>query len=150
MLPEAKLLCNRAPRRVEFHSVRWMAAVDKFTPLKLAPLPDQSTDPGGTWTCLNPIWYNWYDLTLVNRVAVSNILRVEFYSKILNLLLTFDLTNDCIYIYIYSYIYSHLHQLFNEKNKFRDTNFILFNFIYQNHNLQIHQKYNKYQIKIFG
>lgn len=48
MLPEAKLLCNRAPRRVEFHSVRWMAAVDRFTPLKLAPLRDQSTDPGGT------------------------------------------------------------------------------------------------------
>lgn len=127
MLPEAKLLCNRAPRRVEFHSVRWMAAVDKFTPLKLAPLPDQSTDPGGTWTCLNPIWYNWYDLTLVNRVAVSNILRVEFYSKILNLLLTFDLTNDCIYIHIYIHIF--INCLMKETNFEIQTSFYLISFI---------------------
>lgn len=129
MLPEAKLLCNRAPRRVEFHSVRWMAAVDKFTPLKLAPLPDQSTDPGGTWTCLNPIWYNWYDLTLVNRVAVSNILRVEFYSKILNLLLTFDLTNDCIYIYIHIYIHIFINCLMKETNFEIQTSFYLISFI---------------------
>lgn len=127
MLPEAKLLCNRALRRVEFHSVRWMAAVDKFTPLKLAPLPDQSTDPGGTWTCLNPIWYNWYDLTLVNRVAVSNILRVEFYSKILNLLLTFDLTNDCIYIHIYIHIF--INCLMKETNFEIQTSFYLISFI---------------------
>lgn len=129
MLPEAKLLCNRAPRRVEFHSVRWMAAVDKFTPLKLAPLPDQSTDPGGTWTCLNPIWYNWYDLTLVNRVAVSNILRVEFYSKILNLLLTFDLTNDCIYIYIHIYIHIFINCLMKKTNFEIQTSFYLISFI---------------------
>lgn len=127
MLPEAKLLCNRALRRVEFHSVRWMEAVDKFTPLKLAPLPDQSTDPGGTWTCLNPIWYNWYDLTLVNRVAVSNILRVEFYSKILNLLLTFDLTNDCIYIHIYIHIF--INCLMKETNFEIQTSFYLISFI---------------------
>lgn len=127
MLPEAKLLCNRAPRRVEFHSVRWMAAVDKFTPLKLAPLPDQSTDPGGTWTCLNPIWYNWYDLTLVNRVAVSNILRVEFYSKILNLLLTFDLMNDCIYIHIYIHIF--INCLMKKTNFEIQTSFYLISFI---------------------
>lgn len=129
MLPEAKLLCNRAPRRVEFHSVRWMAAVDKFTLLKLAPLPDQSTDPGGTWTCLNPIWYNWYDLTLVNRVAVSNILRVEFYSKILNLLLTFDLTNDCIYIYIHIYIHIFINCLMKKTNFEIQTSFYLISFI---------------------
>lgn len=129
MLPEAKLLCNRAPRRVEFHSVRWMAAVDKFTLLKLAPLPDQSTDPGGTWTCLNPIWYNWYDLTLVNRVAVSNILRVEFYSKILNLLLTFDLTNDCIYIFIHIYIHIFINCLMKETNFEIQTSFYLISFI---------------------
>lgn len=129
MLPEAKLLCNRALRRVEFHSVRWMAAVDKFTPLKLAPLPDQSTDPGGTWTCLNPIWYNWYDLTLVNRVAVSNILRVEFYSKILNLLLTFDLTNDCIYIYIHIYIHIFINCLMKKTNFEIQTSFYLISFI---------------------
>lgn len=129
MLPEAKLLCNRAPRRVEFHSVRWMAAVDKFIPLKLAPLPDQSTDPGGTWTCLNPIWYNWYDLTLVNRVAVSNILRVEFYSKILNLLLTFDLTNDCIYIYIHIYIHIFINCLMKKTNFEIQTSFYLISFI---------------------
>lgn len=127
MLPEAKLLCNRAPRRVEFHSVRWMAAVDKFTPLKLAPLPDQSTDPGGTWTCLNPIWYNWYDLTLVNRVAVSNILRVEFYSKILNLLLTFDLTNDSIYFHIYIHIF--INYLMKKTNFEIQTSFYLISFI---------------------
>lgn len=129
MLPEAKLLCNRALRRVEFHSVRWMEAVDKFTPLKLAPLPDQSTDPGGTWTCLNPIWYNWYDLTLVNRVAVSNILRVEFYSKILNLLLTFDLTNDCIYIYIHIYIHIFINCLMKKTNFEIQTSFYLISFI---------------------
>lgn len=99
MLPEAKLLCSRAPRRVEFHSVRWMAAVDRFTPLKLAPLRDQSTDPGGTWTCLNPTWCNWYDLTLVNRVAVSNILGAEFLFQNSNSSFINIWSNEWLYIF---------------------------------------------------
>lgn len=133
MLPEAKLLCNRAPRRVEFHSVRWMAAVDKFTLLKLAPLPDQSTDPGGTWTCLNPIWYNWYDLTLVNRVAVSNILRV-FSKRILfqnSKSFTNIWFNEWLYIYIFIHIYIHIfiNCLMKKTNFEIQTSFYLISFI---------------------